>query len=195
MSDLGNKEIFSRNLKYYMSLFNKTRNDICKDLGFSYTTFTSWYNGDFYPRIDKIEMLANYFNIEKSDLIEEHNNIVTEFDEQFKICGQRLVKLRAQFGLTIEELSKKTNISTILLERYEKGIVAKMKQSIISDLADFYNVSPVWLMGYDVPMERNTDDLIKKIGAIPLSNIDTVTIPILRYCKSWIRLLSSREYN
>lgn len=41
----------------------------------------------------------------------------------------------------------------------------------------------------------STDDLLKKIGAIPLSNIDTMTIPILRYCKSWIRLLSAREYN
>ena len=173
MSDLGNKEIFSRNLKHYMSLSNKTRNDICKDLNFSYTTFTSWYNGDFYPRIDKIEMLANYFNIEKSDLIEEHNNIATEFDKQFKICGQRLFELRTQFGLTIEELSKKTNISTILLQRYEKGIVAKMKQTTISDLADFYNVNPVWLMGYDVPMEKDikTDNLGNPVIEIPLLGI------------------------
>lgn len=70
MSDLGNKEIFSKNLKYYMTINNKTRNDVCKDLNFKYTTFTDWYNGNIYPRIDKIEMLANYFRIEKSDLIE-----------------------------------------------------------------------------------------------------------------------------
>lgn len=70
MSDLGNKEIFSKNLRYYMTLNAKTRNDICKDLGFKYTTFTDWYNGNIYPRIDKIEMIANYFRIEKSDLIE-----------------------------------------------------------------------------------------------------------------------------
>lgn len=70
MSDLGNKEIFSKNLKYYMTINNKTRNDICRDLDFKYTTFTDWYNGNIYPRIDKIEMLANYFRIEKSDLIE-----------------------------------------------------------------------------------------------------------------------------
>ena len=70
MSDLGNKEIFSKNLRYYMTLNAKTRNDICNDLGFKYTTFTDWYNGNIYPRIDKIEMIANYFRIEKSDLIE-----------------------------------------------------------------------------------------------------------------------------
>ena len=71
MSGIGNKEIFSRNLRYYMEKSNKSRKDLCDDLGFVYTTFCDWYNGLKYPRIDKIEMLANYFNIQKSDLIEE----------------------------------------------------------------------------------------------------------------------------
>lgn len=75
MSDLGNKEIFSKNLKHYMDLHNKDRNDVCKDLNFPYTTFAEWYNGKIYPRIDKIEMLANYFGIKKSDLIERKDKI------------------------------------------------------------------------------------------------------------------------
>lgn len=70
MTDLGNKEIFAKNLKYYMNLYNKTRNEVSKALGVSYTTFASWENGTNYPRIDKIEMLANYFKISKADLIE-----------------------------------------------------------------------------------------------------------------------------
>ncbi len=178
MSDLGNKEIFSRNLKYYMSLNNKNRNDICTDLGFKYTTFTSWYNGDFYPRIDKIEMLANYFKIEKSDLIEEHHNKASNFDENFQLCSKRLKNLRNKFNLTLEEVSKKTGISIRLLERYEKGIVGKMKQSTISIFADLYNVNEVWLMGYDVPMERNLNTKLDKFGT------PVVSLPILRNCKS-----------
>lgn len=71
MSDLGNKKVFSKNLRKYMNLYQKSRNDICKDLGFAYTTFTSWETGVNYPRIDKIEMIADYFHIEKSDLIED----------------------------------------------------------------------------------------------------------------------------
>ncbi len=70
MSDLGNKEVFAKNLKYYMNYYNKDRNQIASDLSIPYTTFTDWYNAVTYPRIDKIEMLANYFNIQKSDLIE-----------------------------------------------------------------------------------------------------------------------------
>lgn len=68
---LGNKAIFSKNLRRYMDATGKTRKDMCDALGFSYTTFSDWYNGTKYPRIDKIEMMANYFGILKSDLIEE----------------------------------------------------------------------------------------------------------------------------
>lgn len=73
MSDLGNKEIFAKNLKFYMELNKKDRNDIARDLELPYTTVTSWYNAEFYPRIDKIQLLANYFGIQKSDLVEDNS--------------------------------------------------------------------------------------------------------------------------
>lgn len=72
MTSLGNKETFSKNLKKYMSKFNKDRNDMVEELGFKYTTFNDWYNGHTYPRIDSIEKMANYFGITKADLIEDH---------------------------------------------------------------------------------------------------------------------------
>lgn len=73
MSDLGNKEIFAKNLQYYMEINNKDRNDLARDLNLPYTTITSWCKGEFYPRIDKIQLLANYFNIQKADLVESRN--------------------------------------------------------------------------------------------------------------------------
>ncbi|MGI5947880.1 MAG: helix-turn-helix domain-containing protein [Lachnospiraceae bacterium] len=72
MSDLGNKEIMARNIQYYMDKYEKTRQDMCEALGVKYTTFTDWVKGNSYPRIDKIELMANYFGISKSDLVEEH---------------------------------------------------------------------------------------------------------------------------
>ena len=79
MSDLGNKEIFAKNLKYYMDMHDVDRNDICKMLDIPYTTLSDWLNAKKYPRIDKIELLSNHFNIEKSDLIENKDR--TNFDE------------------------------------------------------------------------------------------------------------------
>ena len=75
MSDLGNKEIFAKNLNYYMTINHKTRTDVCRDLDIPYSTYTDWCNGNIYPRIDKIELLANYFDIKKSDLVENKEKI------------------------------------------------------------------------------------------------------------------------
>lgn len=70
MSDLGNKEIMARNIKRYMSLNDIDRNQMCHDLNIKYTTLCDWLNGNTYPRIDKIELMANYFHITKADLVE-----------------------------------------------------------------------------------------------------------------------------
>lgn len=75
MSDLGNKEIFAKNLQYYMKINNKDRNDVSRDLEIPYSTLTDWYNGNIYPRIDKIQLLANYFDIQKSDLVEDKSKL------------------------------------------------------------------------------------------------------------------------
>lgn len=71
MSDLGNKEILAINLQRYMKMNHKTRRDISEELNIPYTTVTAWLNGETYPRIDKIELMANYFGINKSDLVEK----------------------------------------------------------------------------------------------------------------------------
>ena len=86
MSDLGNKEIFASNLKYYMEIYNKDRNDLFKILDIPYTTLSDWLNAKKYPRIDKIELLANYFSIQKSDLIEcKNNDSVTSSIDKYRM--------------------------------------------------------------------------------------------------------------
>lgn len=70
-----NKEIFANNLSFYMEQKGVDRNSLCADLDLKYTTVRDWLKGITYPRIGKIELLANYFNINKSELIE--NKITT----------------------------------------------------------------------------------------------------------------------
>lgn len=71
MSTLGNKEIMAQNIRYYLKKYGKTQKEICKDLGFKEMTFSDWVNAKTYPRIDKIEKIANYFHVQKADLVEE----------------------------------------------------------------------------------------------------------------------------
>lgn len=72
MSNLGNKKIMAKNIRYYMEKNSLSQTDICNTLGIKMPTFSDWVNAKTYPRIDKIELMANYFGISKSDLVEEH---------------------------------------------------------------------------------------------------------------------------
>lgn len=71
MSNLGNKEVFARNLAYYLERSGKDQKEVAEVVGVAPSTFNEWMKAKKYPRIDKIEMLAAYFGILKSDLIEE----------------------------------------------------------------------------------------------------------------------------
>jgi transcriptional regulator with XRE-family HTH domain len=63
------KAIFPKALQYYMSLNGKKQQDLIRDLGISSPTISQWINGKMFPRMDKVEMLANYFNIHTTDLL------------------------------------------------------------------------------------------------------------------------------
>ena len=71
MSAIGNKEIFAKNLTKYLARSGRSQREMAEIVGVSSSTFNDWVNGRKYPRIDKIEFMANYFGILKSDLIED----------------------------------------------------------------------------------------------------------------------------
>lgn len=100
MSNIGNKEIFSKNLLYYIERKGKTQREVAEVIDVSPSTFNEWVNGKKYPRIDKIEKLANYFGIQKSDLIEKKTKKTT--DEQMLNDGER--KLLSLFRQVPEEM-------------------------------------------------------------------------------------------
>ena len=54
-----------------MNKYNKKQSDLINDLGLSSSTISNWCTGEKLPRMDKVQILADYFHINKSDLIEE----------------------------------------------------------------------------------------------------------------------------
>lgn len=71
MSEQDFYKLFARNLTYFMNLNQKTQADISRDLEISKATVSSWVNGTRVPRMDKVDMLCDYFNIKRSDLMED----------------------------------------------------------------------------------------------------------------------------
>ena len=94
-SNLGNKETMAKNIRYYMELNHVNAVEMCRIIDVPQSTFSYWLNAKTYPRIDKIEKMANYFQIEKSDLIEERTpssskTEVSDEDLMFALFGGRV---------------------------------------------------------------------------------------------------------
>lgn len=73
MGEENQKKIFSTNLNLYIEKSGKTQAEIAKSIGVSPQTFNTWCKGIAIPRMGKVQALADYFNIDKADLIDEKN--------------------------------------------------------------------------------------------------------------------------
>ena len=106
MSNIGNKETFSKNLKNYMEKKNITQKEMAEIVGVATSTFNDWMKAKKYPRIDKIETMANYFGILKSDLIEE--KVTEQTQKNNDIMTDIIVRMRTDedFFCAVETLNR-----------------------------------------------------------------------------------------
>ena len=75
---MNSRDVFINNLKAIMKERKVSRRQLAEGLNVPYTTLTDWCTGRIFPRVEKINLIADYFNIKKSDLIEE---IIEEDDD------------------------------------------------------------------------------------------------------------------
>lgn len=108
MSNIGNKETLSKNLKYYIEKSGKDRRELAEIWGFPYSTLTEWINAKKYPRIDRIEIMADYFGILKSDLIEEKTEEHREMQKNNDTLTDIIVRARTDkdFFLLLETINQ-----------------------------------------------------------------------------------------
>ena len=179
MSDLGNKEIFAENLKYYMMINQKDRTDIARDLELPYTTVTSWYNAEFYPRIDKIELLANYFCIKKSDLVEKR-----EKENKHKQAFPLLGTVKAGY----DYLASQNFIGYINIDRE------------IPDIENCYalkvhgnSMQPVLYEDDIVVVHKQNDIENEQVGIILIDNEEATIKKVIKY-NDYIELIAFNSY-
>lgn len=180
MSDLGNKEIFSRNLRRYMKINNKDRNDVSRDLGIPYSTLTDWYNGNIYPRIDKIQLLANYFGIQKSDLVENNSNI----NKNIPILGT----VKAGYDWLAEENVIGYIIDRDTIKDYEKNINEYFALKVTGD-----SMLPLLSDG-DLVIVHDQDDVESGQTAVVLINGEEATVKKVIKTNEGIELHAMNPY-
>ena len=100
------KEIFAKNLRFYMENRGKTQKELADIAGVSAPTVCDWLKAKKYPRIDKIDILADYFGILKSDLIEEKSDEHRQMQKNNDILSDIIVRMRtdSDFLSTVQAL-------------------------------------------------------------------------------------------
>ena len=81
-TDFDSKMIFANNLKRYLQLTGKTQKEVAAAIGVTTGNFCDWMNCRSYPRMEKLQALADYFGIKKADLLEELTEDEDELDDQ-----------------------------------------------------------------------------------------------------------------
>ncbi|EGQ2779152.1 TPA: helix-turn-helix transcriptional regulator [Staphylococcus pseudintermedius] len=76
----------SDNLKRLMKEHNVDQKELAEAIGVSQPTISNWIKQTKYPRIKKIQDLADYFNVPKSKITENQNiqqeTIAAHFDKE-----------------------------------------------------------------------------------------------------------------
>ena len=104
MTDEEQKRIFAKNLNKNISLNQKQQIDVAKDLGINPTTYNMWCKGNSMPNVGKIQRLADYFGIGKSDLTDLKES--KEPDKEYADITLKIALDDERFKKLIIEYSK-----------------------------------------------------------------------------------------
>ncbi len=107
MSNIGNKETMAKNLSYYLDKTGISQKELAEVVGVASSTVNDWIKAKKYPRIDKIEIMADYFHVLKSDLIEEKSEEHRGMQEKNSTITNIIVRMRTDedFLSLVETLS------------------------------------------------------------------------------------------
>ncbi len=122
MTDDEQKKIFAKNLNKYISLNQKQQKEVADDLGINSTTLNMWCNGKSMPNVGKIQKLADYFRIGKSDLTDKKED--SDVDMEFSDAVMKIALHDKRFAQIVIDYSKlPTDKKDLICNFFEKFIL------------------------------------------------------------------------
>lgn len=98
-------------------------------------------------------------------------------NEKIETCGKRIEKALTTRKMKPADLCKLANVPKSSLSLYLKGAY-EPKQDKVYKMASVLNVNEVWLMGYDVPMEK---DEITPTKMVELTENEETMLELFRH--------------
>lgn len=83
-----------------------------------------------------------------------------------KEIGDRIKSRRDELDMTLDEVAAKVGVSKSTIQRYENGLIGRIKLPVIESIADALWISPDWLVG--VSEEKTADPKVD--GLSPKEN-------------------------
>lgn len=78
---------------------------------------------------------------------------MTEVERNVTV-GNRIKEARTIRNMTLDEVAEEVKVAKSTIQRYEAAKIQSLKMPVLESIAKALDVNPVWLMGEDVPMER-----------------------------------------
>lgn len=122
-SSLGNKEVMAKNIRRHLNKLGLNVKDFASEMDFKYSTVLDWVNAKTYPRIDKIELMANYFKVEKADLIEEYGSRKNVLSSKINFDPRQAILLSNYNKLNDNRKDKLVRVSEKLLAEEDGKVV------------------------------------------------------------------------
>lgn len=103
MTDEQQKRIFAKNLNYYITQNGKQQNEVAKELNINASTLNMWCNGNSLPGVGKIQRLADYFGIGKSDLLDEKLDSDPVMDARILADVETMDMIKKYYSLSLKD--------------------------------------------------------------------------------------------
>lgn len=103
--------------------------------------------------------------------------------------GEKIYNLRKEKGLTLEELGNLVGVGKSTVRKWEKGMIANMKRDKISKLASALNVSPAYLMGWELDDGDIGNAFVSDCLEDEVDKMDYFSSTEKEHFKNYIRLL------
>ena len=165
-------EIFAQNLKSLRKQHNLSQQELADHLNVHIGSITKWEKSGVRPRTQKINEIAEFFNISPDELRgakltsdgARKRLSKTEL-KKHKTIGQKLKALREHFDMNFTELANEIGTSSYTVSKWEKEI-SKPYSDVLLRLSDFFGVDYEELAGEP----RKTNPIGERIRALRAEN-------------------------
>lgn len=154
-------DILVKNLLFYLDRLGLTQTEFARELGYPETTVSNWFNKNTYPRPDKIQEMANYFGVRRTDLTENNE------EQQAPLKNAKSIPIIGTIAAGSPLLAEENIVDYFLIDsrvHADFGLTVKGESMINANIFDG-----------DIVFIRKQPDLENgEIGAILLDNEATL---------------------